>query len=127
MKRRRVLLAALGPGLAGCQSLTTDPPMLDLMVTNHTDVAYELDLALFEADSEGSRSDARAFSRMVAVGPQETTRLEAAAEHDRYLVRYNAYEGEQGRLTHRDHVHYYPSDDERLVLDIHSDLVSVRR
>ena len=110
-------VATLG-ALAGCGARSS-PATLRLSVVAHTEIPYTVELTLFEAGGNGTRSEARVYDTSIDVpaGGEPVSR-EAVAEAQRYVIRYSAY-AENSRLTDQSHIHYYPTgEDDSVVLDI---------
>ena len=124
--KRRAALRVCGPLLlgtvAGCSALASERPLLDLRLFNQTETPYTVELQLFDAGSDQSRSEARSYAASIDVPPQGEARRTDVAEARHSLVQYEVYRNDS-RLTDEDHVHYYPSDgggEEGLVFDIRS-------
>ncbi|NEU56227.1 hypothetical protein [Halorussus sp. MSC15.2] len=131
MRRRRVLLGAttVATALAGCSVQSSRSPMLDLVVFNHTDSPYTVEMGLFRGGGDATRAEARASDERIDVEPQGRAQRENVAETRPYVVRYNVYENNR-RMTDEDHVHYYPEDDadgDSLAFDIGSEGTVTRR
>lgn len=112
--RRRSFVRGTVPlcaGVAGCSGVFSDPQMLSLIVFNHSESPYTVEVTLSRAETGTSRSDARAFSGQIDVEPDEQTVRDAVAEKRQYLVEYSVFE-DNTRLTDQDHVHYYPGDED---------------
>ncbi|ELZ42324.1 hypothetical protein C471_04765 [Halorubrum saccharovorum DSM 1137] len=112
MKRRSLLRGAapLCAGLAGCSGAVSDPLMLSVIVFNHAESPYTVEVTLSRTDAT-TRSDARAFSGTIDVEPDGQADREGVAERRRYLIEYGLYE-DNSDLTDQDHVHYYPGDED---------------
>ncbi|WP_435074382.1 hypothetical protein [Halorubrum sp. HHNYT27] len=111
--RRRTAVRAAVPlcfGLAGCSGLRSGAHPLSVTVFNHSDRPYAIELT-FSRTSETDRSDARAFSGRIDVEPNGEAVREDVADPARYLIEYACFENDS-RLTDRDHVHYYPGDED---------------
>lgn len=111
--RRRFLQltgGAVAAGLAGCSTLSAQTGTLDLTLYNQTDQRYTVEMSLFRADGDRSRSEARVFSEGLDVEPDAEVRREAVADVRAYLVRYDVFDTD-GVQTDGDHVHYLPDDD----------------
>jgi hypothetical protein len=124
--KRRAALRFCGPFLlgsvAGCSALASERPMLDLRLFNQTETPYTVELQLYDAGSDQSRSEARSYAASIDVAPEGETRRADVAEVRHSLVQYEVY-GNDSRLTDEDHVHFYPSDgggEESLVFDVRS-------
>ncbi len=103
--------------------------MLEIVLFNHTDKPYAVEIGLFRADGTRSRSDARVHSESISVGPQGQTRREDVAESRQYVVRYEVFENNH-TPTDEGHVHFYPGDDgdsDEIAFDIHSPGTITRR
>lgn len=130
MRRRAVLLGAPAAlvGFAGCSALSS-PSRLRVVVFNHTDSTYTVELALFREGEGLSRSEARVTNTRLDVEPRGQAERNSVAETGQYLVRYSVYD-EKGKLTDESHLHYYPTDDvdsESLSFDIDAAGVLSRR
>lgn len=112
MQRRQFLLgtSAVITGSAGCSILSSGSSMLDVLIFNQTDYPFTVELTLLRTDDTVSRSDARAYSTSIDIGPQKRTQREAVAEARPYVIQYRLYR-DNSRLTDEDHVHFYPTDD----------------
>lgn len=120
---------ALVGGLAGCSALSSQPSMLDLTIVNHTETPYTVVIDLLRSDGNRARSDARSYDASIDVDPQDEARRENIIEAKHYLIRYTVYENDR-RETDKDHVHYYPPNNERddeLTFDIRSPGTLTRR
>ena len=113
MRRRTFLRGAipLSTGLAGCSALAPEPPMLSLTVFNHAESPYTVYLTISRTTEADSRSDARAFSGGIDVGPDGRAVREDVAERRPSLIEYGLYE-DDSELTDQDHFHYYPGDED---------------
>lgn len=95
--------------------------MLELVLFNHTDSPYTVELSLLRVDSDLSRSEARVYSEAIDVEPDGEARREDVAETQQYLVHYEVFKN-NSKLTDEDHTHYYPDDngsDDSIAFDIH--------
>lgn len=112
MKRRNFLVGTipLCAGFAGCSEVYSDAPMLSLVVSNHADSPYTVEMTLLRSDDDSTRSEARAFSQSMEIEPNSQTVREDVAKAQPYIVEYSAYEDDSS-LADQDHVHYYPPDD----------------
>lgn len=131
ISRRAVLStgAASIASLTGCSALSSQPSTLDLLLFNHAESPYTVELSLLRVDTGLPRSDARVYSESIDVEPETEVRREGVVERQQYLVRYEVYENDS-KLTDEDHVHYYPVDgwdDDWIGLDIHPPGVITRR
>ena len=105
---------------AGCSALSRESPTLDLVLYNHVDTAYTVEMGLFRVEDGLSRSEARAYQRSIDLDPRGEVRLSDVADSRQYLVEYEVYENND-RRTDGGHVHYYPVDDDdgdRLTFDL---------
>lgn len=129
---RRALLATGGisiASVAGCSALSPESPGLELILYNHADSAYTVEISLFRVDGDLSRSDARSYSGSINVGPEGEARRTDVAEVRQYLVQYEVYEN-NSRQTDSDHIHYYPADSgeaDGLTFDIRPPGVMIQR
>ncbi|TKX81058.1 hypothetical protein EXE53_07045 [Halorubrum sp. SD626R] len=130
--RRRSFLRSTIPlcvGLAGCSGSLSDSPMLSVVVFNHSESPYTIEVTLSRPARDGSRSDARVFSGQIDVEPDGQTARDDVAEKRRYLVEYSVFE-DNSSLTDQDHVHYYPGDEDEsgtLAFDIDPSGTMTRR
>lgn len=85
--------------------------MLDVTVFNYTDTTYDIYLCVFQVDSDLSRSDARIYDERTSIEPEGKIRREDVAEAQQYIISYEVYTENSGRLTDQGHAHYYPDDD----------------
>jgi len=130
--KRRTLVSGVVPlcaGLSGCSGLLSDPPTLSLVVFNHSESPYTIEVTVSRPAGGDSRSDARAFSGQLGVEPGGQAVREDVAERRPYLIEYGLFE-DNSELTDQDHVHYYPGDEDesgRLTFDIDSSGTLTRR
>ena len=123
VSRRTVLTAGTVTvaSVAGCSALSSESATLDLTLFNHVDARYTVYVSLYRSDDDLSQSDARVYSERIDVEPEGEARRASVVETRRYLVRYDVFD-DDGRLTDKDHVHYYPpddGDDDEITFDIH--------
>lgn len=103
--------------------------MLELLLFNHTDSPYTVELSLLQVDRDLSRSEARVYSEPIDIEPDGEVRQEDVAETQQYLVNYEVFK-DNSKLTDEDHAHYYPDDyggDDGIAFDIHPPGVLTRR
>ncbi|MFW6318432.1 MAG: hypothetical protein ACOC06_08205 [Halorubrum sp.] len=130
--RRRTLLRGAAPlcaGLAGCSGPVSDTPTLSLVVFNHAESPYAVEVTVSRTGDGASRSEARAFSGQLRVEADGRVARDDVAERRPSLIEYGLYE-ENSELTDQDHVHYYPGDEDEsgaLTFDIGSSGTLTRR
>jgi|AntRauTorcE11898_2_1112593.scaffolds.fasta_scaffold00043_23 hypothetical protein len=130
--RRRTLLRGAAPlcaGLAGCSGLISETPTLSLVVFNHAESPYAVEVTVSRTGDGASRSEAKAFSGRIRVEADGRTAREDVAERRPSLIEYGLYK-ENSELTDQDHVHYYPGDGDEsgtLAFDIDSPGTLTRR
>lgn len=129
---RRTVLATGAVSIAsvaGCSTLTSSPPMLDLAVFNQTEHPYTVALRLLRVGSDHARNEARAYASTIDIAPQGETRQTDVAEARQYLVEYDLFRNDSER-TEADHVHFYPTEgteNDTLTFDIRSPGVMTER
>lgn len=89
--------------------LSSQSVTLSVMVFNHAESSYTIELGMFEGRDK-SRPEARQYSRSIDVESAGQTRVDDIVEMGSYLLRYEVYEN-NSRLSEQDHIHYYPPED----------------
>jgi len=114
-------------GLTGCALPGSGESRLNLAIFNQTETPYTVDMNFFDPAMESSRSEVKLNDASISIEPEGKAMNEGIVETQSLLVRFTVFENDSS-VTERDHIHYYPSDDERaLTFNIRSPGVLIRR